>query len=158
MIKWYLKLPRHVRIAIILAPFLGIFGWGLADTWMRPETIERAKQHVAVREMVVADQCLLKADQCKLSKDEMDVSLQAAPATSADLVRIDLKSSQHIRGLKMSIVQGGEETKLVPQPTRVTDRWFIEFPANVLKSDSFTMRIAIAQTKRVYLAEFPAQF
>jgi hypothetical protein len=158
MIKWYLKLPRHVRIAIILAPFLGIFGWGLADTWMRPETIERAKQHVAVNEMLVSGQCLLKGDQCKLNKDEMDVSLESVPASSAELVRVNITSNQHIRGLKMSIVQGDEETKLVAQPTRVTDHWFVEFPQELVKESSFTVRIAIAQTKRVYLAEFPAQF
>ncbi|MEZ5537795.1 MAG: hypothetical protein R3F02_19505 [Thiolinea sp.] len=159
MIKWYLGLPRHLRIAIILAPFLGIFGWGLADTWMRPETIERAKQLVAVREMVVEDQCLLKAARCKLSKDEMDVSLEATQAaSSADLLRVDIRSSQHMRGLKVAIVQGGTETKLVPQRTHVTDHWFLEFPAKLIEQPSFTLRIAVAQTKRVYLAEFPAKF
>lgn len=157
MIKWFMGLPRHVRLAIILAPFLGIFGWGLADTWMRPD-IEQAKQEVAVREMIVADQCLLKAAQCKLSKDEMDVELASAAAGSAGLLRINISSSQHIRGLKMSIVQNAEETRLIAQPTKVTDRWFVEFPAEVLQSQDVTLRIAIAQTKRVYLAEFPAQF
>lgn len=157
MIRWFIGLPRHVRLAIILAPFLGIFGWGLADTWMRPN-IEQARQEVAVREMVVTDQCLLKAAQCQLSKDEMTVKLASVAASETGLLRINISSNQHIRGLKMAIVQNGEETRLIAQPTRVTDRWFVEFPARVLHSANVTLRIAIAQTKRVYLAEFPAQF
>ncbi len=157
MMKWFMGLSKHMRIAIIVAPFLAIFGWGLADTWLRAD-IEEVKQHVAVREMVVADQCILKPGQCKLSKDEMDVSLEVAEPSTIELLRISLASTQHIRGLKMSIVQGGKETKLVAQPTKVTDRWFVEFPKKLLEGSSFTLRVAIAQTKRVYLAEFPAEF
>lgn len=156
MMKWFMSLNKHLRIAIILAPFMAIFGWGLADTWMRAD-IEEVKQHVAVREMVVADQCILKPGQCKLSQDEMEVSLEVAEPSAADLFRVDLTSTQHIRGLKIAIVQDGEETKLVAQPTKVTDHWYMEFPKDLLKDSSFTFRIAIAQTKRVYLAEFPAQ-
>lgn len=157
MMKWFMSLNKHLRIAIILAPFLAIFGWGLADTWVRPD-IDELKQHVAVREMIVADQCVLKPGQCKLSKDEMDVELEVAEASAADLLRVNVTSTQHIRALKMSIVQGDEETRLVAQRTRVTDHWFAEFPKKLLKESSVTMRVAIAQTKRVYLAEFPAKF
>nr|CAA6809964.1 MAG: Unknown protein [uncultured Thiotrichaceae bacterium] len=156
MMKWFMSLSKHLRIAIILAPFMAIFGWGLADTWMRKD-IEEIKQTVAVKEMVVTDQCILKPGQCKLSKDEMEVSLEVAEPSAADLFRLNLASTQHIRALKVSIVQSGEETKLIAQPTKVTDRWYVEFPREQLKSSSFTLRFAIAQTKRVYLAEFPAK-
>lgn len=157
MIKWFMGLSKHMRIAIIMAPFMAIFGWGLADTWVRSD-VEKVEQHVAVREMVVAGQCILKPGQCRLSRDKMDVTLEVAEPSSVDLVRLDLASTGHIRGLKMSIVQDGQETRLVAQPTKVTDRWFVEFPKRLLVGSSFTLRIAIAQTKRVYLAEFPAEF
>ncbi|MEZ5476463.1 MAG: hypothetical protein R3E95_02920 [Thiolinea sp.] len=158
MIKWFMGLDRHLRTAIILAPVLAIFGFGLTDLWVKPKAVEQAEQTIAVREMLVSGQCILEADQCKLSGDEMEVALQTAPASTDSLVRLNIASNQHIRGLKMAVVQEGKEDKLIPQATEKTDRWYVEFPRELLTQPSFTLRVALAQTKRVYLAEFPARF
>ena len=157
MIKWFMGLNRHLRIAIILAPFLGIFGFGLTDTWINKDKPSPATQRVLVRELQLVGQCILSGGECKLSKDEMGVDLRSAVSTATNLLRLEISSTGHVRGLKMSLVQAGREDKLVPQRTMKTDRWYVEFPRSLVTQSSLTIRIALAQTRRVYLAEFPAQ-
>ena len=157
MIKWFMGLNRHLRVAIILAPFLGIFGFGLADTWVTKGQPERSQQSVAVRELALTGQCLLTVN-CQLSNGEMAVVLQSATASATDLLRVNITATGHVRGLKIALVQGGQEDKLAAQATTKTDQWYVEFPRSLLQQNTFVMRLALAQTKRVYLAEFPAWF
>lgn len=157
MISWFMRLSPHLRIAIILAPFLGIISFGLTDLWLSKDQSETAEQQpVVMHQLQLSGQCVLDVS-CLLSQEGLSVMLKAAPASDTKLVRIDIGASAHIRGLQLALVQAGQEEKLVAQRTDKTDRWYVEFPRDRLVQQAFTLRLALAQTKRVYLAEFPAQ-
>ncbi len=157
MFQWYVRQPLQVRVAILVAPILAIGGWGLMDTWKRPETVQQEIQKVAMYQLVAESQCLLATGECKLGYEGVKLTLAQVPASHSDLVRLDVKSNQLIRGLKMAIVQNGVEEQLIAQSTALSDAWFVEFPQTVLKGSAFDIRLAVAQTKRMLLAEFPAQ-
>ena len=162
MISWFMGLSWHLRAAIILAPFLGIMGFGLTDLWLTKEQPTSADQQpVVVHELQLNGQCVLSKASCMLSAEGINVMLKSSPADAdadADgLVRIDIGINGHVRGLQLALVQGEEENKLAAQRTTQTDRWYVEFPNHVLKQRTFTLRLALVQTKRVYLAEFQAQ-
>ncbi|MEZ5448907.1 MAG: hypothetical protein R3E89_07870 [Thiolinea sp.] len=157
MFRWFLRLPRHLRIAIMVAPILAIGGFGLADLWMRPETVETEKQDVAMFQLLVQGQCTLSAAQCTLSDEANELKLAATPASSDTLLRFDIQGKQLIRGLQMAIVQDGKEEHLVGQETGQGDHWYVEFPREIVKTPDFTLRMVVAQTKKLLIAEFPAR-
>lgn len=158
MINWFLNLNGHLKIAIILAPLLGILSFGLTDLWVSKEQPKTTDQQPAVmHELQLSGKCMLDAS-CLLSQEELSVMLKSVPASDNSLLRIDIGASGHIRGLQLALVQNGQETKLVAQRTNKTDRWYVEFPRKLLTQPTFTLRLALAQTKQVYLAEFPAKF
>ncbi len=162
MIRWFLQLSPHLRLAIVLAPFLGLLGFGLADLWLSQEPQKPAPKvaqpPVAMHEFTLNEPCRLDAARCVLSAGDMQLMLQSAPTQRSELLRIDISASGHVRGLQLALVQGEHEARLVAQRTPQTQRWFVEFPRALLRQPTFTLRLALAQTKRVYLAEFAARF
>lgn len=159
MIHWFSQLNLHLKIAIILAPLLGIVGFGLADLWLGQQQLEESPQArpVAMHELTLNGRCALVASSCMLSADGINVMLKSPVEQDGALVRVDIGASGHIRGLQLALVQGASEAQLVAQRTTQTDRWFVEFPRSILQQPVFTLRLALAQTKRVYLAEFAAR-
>ncbi|HPQ94059.1 MAG: hypothetical protein KDI44_14800 [Thiothrix sp.] len=156
MLRWYLGLHPHVRIALVIAPFLVILGYGLVDIWLKPDTPEASRQEVSVQPLEPLGECRLKSGECRFRYGDLEVSLQRAGST-AGLARIDLISNQHIRGIRFAILQDGNEAFLAPQETGKTSVWFFEFPERLLAGEVVNMRMALAQARRVLTAEFKAR-
>lgn len=153
MLKWFFGLNRHLRIAILIAPFLGIGGYGLADYFLAPKQ-ERETQFF---ELVAEGQCNLTINQCKFKHEKLEVSLVREAASEEGLLRIDVRTNQPLRGVKFALVQGGTEQKLYAEQTVTLQNWIAEFPQHALKSRHVTFRLALAKTGRIFIAEFPAE-
>ncbi|MCB1640012.1 MAG: hypothetical protein KDI15_14315, partial [Thiothrix sp.] len=104
MLRWYLGLHPHVRIALVVAPFLVILGYGLMDIWVKPDTPEASRQEISVQPLEQLGECRLVSGQCRFRYGDLEVSLQRANS-EAGLARIDLVSNQHIRGIRFAILQ-----------------------------------------------------
>lgn len=154
MLKWFFGLNRHVRTAILIAPFLGIGGYGLADYFIAgPKEEGGTKVHT----LVAQGQCNLTINQCKFEHEKLGVSLVREAASEEGLLRIDIRTNQPLRGVKFALVQGEDEQKIYADQTVTLENWIAEFPQHALKSNHVTFRIALAQTGRIYIAEFPAE-
>ncbi len=157
MLRWFFKLPLHLRIAIMVAPILFIGGWGLMDVWINPKQLQGDQVKIKMYELVVQGQCLLSQSSCTLSREGLTLNLAQAQSSEKDLLRINIQSSAFLRGLQLSIVQGEKEDRLIAQNSHETSNlWYVEFPQNILKKPSFNIRVAAAQTKKLSFATFPA--
>lgn len=154
MLKWFFGLNRHVRTAIMVAPFLGIGGYGLADYFL---VGPQEKKETIVQELVAQGQCNLTVNQCKFSYEKLTVSLVREAASEEGLLRIDIRTNQPVRGVKFALVQGRMEQKIYADQTVTLENWVAEFPQHALKSNHVVFRLALAQTGRIFIAEFPAE-
>jgi len=107
--------------------------------------------------LVAQGQCNLTINQCKFEHEKLDVSLVREAASEEGLLRIDIRTNQPLRGVKFALVQGEDEQKIYADQTVTLENWIAEFPQHALKSNHVTFRIALAQTGRIYIAEFPAE-
>lgn len=157
MLKWFFGLSLHSCIAIMVAPFMLIGGWGMMDLWLNKDKPTQ-KKDVAMQQLVAEGQCLLATNQCKLSYKDMQVSMMRGEASAPDLVRIDIRANQPLRGVQLALVYGEEEQHVVIDRPAGGEAWFGEFPAKLLQPHPTAVRMALAQTGRVSYAEIPAQF
>lgn len=157
MLRWFLGLPVHMRIAILIAPFLAIGGFGLADLWQRKDLPQTDDSQPALFQLALEGSCVISAAPCKLSYQKNQLELQSLAASSDDLLRWQISSPQRIRGIQMAIVQNGEEQHLAAIETKENTVWYVEFPKSIIQADSFDLRMAVAQTAKVLIAEFPVQ-
>lgn len=157
MLKWYFGQSLHVRIAIIMLPFMAIGGWGLMDLWMNKD-VPVKESRAAMQQLVAEGQCLLATNQCKLTYKDMKVSMMRTEGSAPGLVRIEMRVNLPIRGVKLALVHGDEEQYVVMDRPAGGEAWFGEFPEKLLQPHPTAVRIAIAQIGRVSYAEVPAQF
>lgn len=157
MLRWFLDLTLHMRIAIIMTPILVIGGFGLADLWVTRNTPEKITPS-ATRELRTAGRCQLASSQCRLSSDGFSVVLRQGAASRPDLARIELEPNESVRGIKMSLVQKQEEHAFAAERLDDAEIWFGEFSAQLLQPPPSALRIGIVQRGRVYFAEIPAPF
>ncbi len=157
MLNWFLGLSLHARIAIMVAPILGIGGYGMMDLWVNHDK-PKAPEQATLQALQLQGECLLATNQCKLHHEKIDVSLMRADSGKPGIARINIAPSIHVRGIQMSLVHGGQEQQIIVEPIPGTETWFAEFPETLLTPSPSALRIALAQFGRVSFAEFPAQF
>lgn len=157
MLKWFLGLSLHARIAIMVAPILGIGGYGMMDLWINKDKPDTPKQ-ADYQELQQSGECLLATNQCKLHHEGMDVSMLRNESGKPGIARIEINPSVHLRGVQMSLVQQGVEHRLIVEQIPDTETWFAEFPEKLLNPSPSALRIALARFGRVSFAEVPAQF
>lgn len=157
MLRWYLSLSPHMRIAIIMAPFLAIGGYGLADLWESKKAPE-VKKDVAMQQLFVEGQCKLSAGKCTLSYNNLKVVIRQGKASEPGLARLELEPSVVLRAVQMSLVQDGEEHKVLVDRRPEEDVWIAEFPVRLLQPSPDILRIAIAQAGKLSFAEVEAPF
>lgn len=161
-LKWFLGLPAHLRIAIIIAPFIAIGGYGLTDLWL---TKDQPKQQntVAMQALQLQGECWLATNQCSLQNPLMTVALVRKDASQPGLVRLEITPDTNIRGIEMSLVQAGEEHMVVVNPSQgggawpnpASGIWFAEFPEKLLTPSPSFLRIGLAKFGSVSYAEIP---
>ncbi|UJS26062.1 hypothetical protein [Thiothrix winogradskyi] len=159
-LKWFLGLPAHLRIAIILAPFIAIGGYGLTDLWITKNQPKQAAP-ISMEALQLQGECWLATNQCALQNARMKVALVRKDASQPGLVRLEIFPDTNIRGIEMSLVQAGEEHLIVVKPNEgggawpnpESGAWFVEFPEKLLTPSPSVLRIALAKFGSVAYAE-----
>lgn len=157
MLKWFLGLSLHTRIAIMVAPILSIGGYGMMDLWLNKDKPKTPAQ-ATFQPLELQGECLLATNQCQLHHSKIDVSLARHESGKPNIVRLEITPSVHIRGIQMALVQSGVEHQIIAEPVPGKESWAAEFPDTLINPSPSALRIALAQFGRISFAEIPARF
>lgn len=157
LMKWFFGLPIHLRIAVMVAPVLVIGGYGLADLWVTKDQ-PKQKEPIAMQPLQLQGECLLSTNQCVLQHERMKVSLIRQDSGKPGIVRLEIKPDTNIRGVQLSLVQAGEEHRIVVDSSKDGNQWVAEFPEKLLTPSPSLLRIALAKFGSVSFAEIQPQF
>lgn len=156
MLKWFFGLSPHLRVAILVAPILTIIGYGAADFFLIDGA--KSKREVEFVALSQVNECHFAGGSCQLKRDDFKAEIKRLPASSPDLVQLEVRSNMAMRGVKMSLVQGTSEAMVYMAHTSDTAVWIGEFPEKALQNSDVTLRLAIARVGLILHAEVDAQF
>lgn len=144
---------RHLKIAIIVAPFLSIGGYALVDQYQYYQQQNQAK---ALYPLEVAGDCNLVRG-CELHNANLSISIDGS--RQGDGIRLKLLSDQDLRGGKLGYGDTGDE---IPQRSLQKDgdarSWAAVVPLNAVQNARpLTLRMVLVDHRgRVNIAELPA--
>lgn len=152
-LKKFFALPLHVRVAIIVAPFLAVGGWGLTDWWLNRG---QSPQNIAFVALETPATCKLGGQQdCLLQHPRLQVRLVQVAGTQSDVVELRFTTSGEavVRGIQFSVVHGATEQFVVVKPTDNPHVWQAAFPQALLMPPPDALRLAVALRGWVAYAE-----
>ena len=143
---------RHTKIAIVIAPFLAIGGYILADFYHAYESKPTDKVLIATGD------CKPLQNQCEIQGIGLKFTVQfnAEPAPYTQLP-ITLVSATDLNDVVISLLTSGVEAP----PTKMSQlndakNWQTELLLdNILDFDDVSMRIAVSYKGELHLAEIP---
>jgi len=144
----------HMKAATIIAPFLLIGGYIIADYYQTAREEEyRASQAKKTEafELDKVSECGLLDEPCKFKKDGLVLTM------SADSNSYHIDSNQRLEGVTIGLAQPDRETRTlqmyqISEPTH----WAIPIRrlTNLKENVPLTMRLALASNGKRYYAEF----
>lgn len=147
---------KHTTIAILIAPFLALGGYILADIYSNNnEDTDTDKK------LVVTNECRPVNNQCEILGVGMEMRLKFESTPSYQrLLPIELISETSLDDVAMSLVIAGEELAPVKmQDTGDKKRWTIEIMPNSTPSASnIRVRLAVSYKAALHLADFPVEY
>ena len=146
---------RHTTIAIVIAPFLALGGYILADIYSTDE-IESAD-----KKLVVTDECRPVDNQCEILGIgmEMHLNFNAAPVDQR-LLSIELNSKTSLDDVAMSLIIAGiEVAPMKMKNTGDKKRWILDImPIGMITKNNLKIRLAVSYKASLHLAEFPITY
>ena len=146
---------KHTTIAIVIAPFLALGGYILADIYSTDE-IENAD-----KKLLVTGDCRPVENQCEILGIGMEMHLKFN-TTPADqrLLPVELNSKTSLDDVAMSLIIAGKE--VAPMKMKNTgDKklWITEImPIGTITKENLKVRLAVSYKASLHLAEFPITY
>jgi hypothetical protein len=146
---------RHVKVAIVVAPLLGIGGYIIADYFQSPQEeqqlMQAARQHAAIP-MRTRQPCQIDSTGCMVTAERLSVTVSARDG------HYWLTSTQAVDGVTITLAQGDKETRGLRMQA-VDDRlhWTtrIRELTNLDDEQVVNMRVVVNYDNSFYYAQLP---
>ena len=143
----------HMKIAIIVAPFLLIGGYIVADyyqTSKEKEYLAAEAQKTAAYNLLPDPACQLPAGKCILRKDQLWLTL------SVDKDFYYLESNSDLQGVALGLAQSDRVTRPVQMQARGDRKHWLTLMrplSNLRKESPLLLRLAVVSDESRYYAE-----
>lgn len=140
---------RHQKLAIVIAPFLGIGGYVAADYYMIAQEREAAAQP-KLYQLEAQGDCNLHTVSCVLRQDDLSLTLYIDTQTQVN--QLKLKANKDLQGVKVAFGQEKETQPISLTPVDHARTWVYQLKTS--PKAPVTMQVVAKQGERLYLAEF----
>ncbi|MEE9327076.1 MAG: hypothetical protein V3U71_07245 [Cocleimonas sp.] len=146
---------KHKMIAILIAPFLALGGYILADIYSTNKDADSDKK------LFVTDVCRPVTDQCEILGVgmEMHLKFEVTPRIQR-LLPIRLSSKTSLDDVAISLVIAGVEQ--APMKMKNIDgkkNWDIDLmPFEVISADNLVVRLVVSYKAALHLVEIPVVY
>jgi len=144
---------KHTTIAILMAPFLALGGYILADIYSKNN-----EETDTDKKLVITNECRPVDNQCEILGVGMEMRLRFESVPSYQrLLPIELISETSLDDVALSLVIAGNELAPVKmQDTGGKKRWTIEvLPDSTPSASNIRVRLAVSYKAALHLADFP---
>ncbi|PID45963.1 MAG: hypothetical protein CSB47_06570 [Proteobacteria bacterium] len=143
---------KHKLIALIMAPFLAIGGYGLADLYMNSRE-DNSKFYKLVPKgecKPLQDSCLIEGRGVTLNVRFNDKPMSGKPLS------VTVTSMNQIHGIGLSILSNGQESTAVGADHDKARKIWTTFPIlPVINDNDLTLRLAVSEKTWTHLGEIP---
>lgn len=142
---------KHKLIALIMAPFLAIGGYGLADLYMSK------KDDTKFYQLVPKGDCRPMVDQCTIEGRGVTVNVRFNDTPqSGQPLSVTITSMNRIHGLGLSVLSQGAESPAVGAAHDEARKVWTTYPIlPEIDTKDFVMRLAVSEKSWTHLGEIP---
>ena len=146
---------KHKVIAIMMAPFLALGGYILADIYMGNDFDKADKR------LVVTNECKPVSGQCEILGVgmAMRLSFKNTPQNMDD-ISVEIHSKTSLDDIAMSLIVGEEESQPVKmQASNDKKHWMANIkPSTSVGKNNLKVRLAVSYKAVLHFSEFPVSY
>ncbi len=148
-------MSKHKQVAILMAPFLALGGYILADIYSGEDDLTKDKK------LVVTGECWPLKNKCEVLGIGMEMHIQfKAPPSYQRLLPIELISQTSLDDVAMSLIIDGKEMPPVKMSKNKDKKhWEADLlPFGNVTKNNLQIRLAVSYKAALHFAEFPVNF